>query len=75
MFKKTGTVAVVALALLISGCAAESSSQTNPVAVGTNESPYSFDYVELPDGRTVTCLWYNKGWRSGSMSCDWANAQ
>lgn len=46
--------------------------QNTPIGVRVN--PH---YVDLPDGRTVLCLYENgaNDSRSGGPSCDWANAK
>lgn len=76
MYKKIAIVLIsTAIAVSVSGCAGTLSSQTNPVSVGTEDSFYDLEYVGLPDGRVLTCLWYAKGSKTGSMSCDWENAK
>lgn len=61
MRKTLGAIAVVC-ALTLSAC-----------GQGTANGGYTFDSdtVELPDGRTVTCVFYS----SGGASCDWENAK
>lgn len=66
-----GVVFAVIIIMALTGCATPSGSQTAPIPAGTEESPYTLDYVELPDGQTLTCLWYNRTYQSGSMSCNW----
>jgi len=41
-----------------------------------NERPGNVEphYVDLPDGRTVMCVWEKSGY-SGGLSCDWAGAR
>jgi len=67
------SAAVVAIAgmMVLSGCSTQESTSDEPVQVGTS-SGYEVEYVEV-DGETIKCLWYNKGARSGTMSCDWEN--
>lgn len=67
-----GIIFSVIIIMALTGCT-PSGSQTDPLPVGVKDSPYTLDYVELPDGRTVTCLWYYKGSSGGAMSCDWEN--
>jgi len=70
--------AVGIAAVMIFGATACSSAPTSPSApatVGSDSSAaYTEEYVEQSDGSIVRCLWWNKGYTSSNMSCDFDNA-
>lgn len=67
-FKKFILVALVGMfaALSLTGCGGDGQGDSidNPAING-----YSVEYVSTSDG-DFKCLWYSKGDRWGSMSCD-----
>jgi hypothetical protein len=56
--------AAAALAFLLTGCGGQDSDG--------NERPGSVQphTVDLPDGRSVLCVWEKQGY-GGGVSCDW----
>lgn len=73
MFKKARTIAVLLAtgAFVLTGCAVQEGAETSD---HYPRSHYAFEQ-ELPDGRTVMCVWAQEDARSGGLSCDWANAK
>lgn len=67
-FKKFSFVALVGMfaALSLTGCSGDGKGESidNPAT-----SNYSIEYVSTSDG-DFKCLWYSKGDRWGSMSCE-----
>lgn len=61
-------MAALALAALLSGCASQDESGN---AAPAKVWPH---YVDLPDGRTVLCVWEKSGY-GGGPSCDWGTAR
>ena len=81
MMKKLLTSAVLVGAAVVSlaGCSSVSYAE-NPDAPATlspkdEVGGYNEEYVKLKDGSVIHCLVYDKGYQSGSMSCDWGNVQ
>ncbi|AVP71246.1 hypothetical protein [Prescottella equi] len=70
--------AAAALTLTSCGASEESFKSGNERAAGNkfNGKPSAIypHNVNLPDGRTVLCVW-EKGAYSGGLSCDWSNAK
>lgn len=56
--------ALIALLALVAGCSAENGGPNS-------QRPH---YVDLPDGRTVLCV-FEKQFDAGGLSCDWATAK
>ena len=60
--------AAVLVALMLTGCGSTDSRGNERPG---NVAPH---YVDLPDGRTVLCVWEGSGY-GGGLSCDWAGAR
>lgn len=59
---------LAAAALLLTACAGtDAHGNKTPADVAPH-------YVDLPDERTVLCIWEGFG-NSGGLSCDWAHAR
>lgn len=73
MKKIYSILAVAVLSLGLVSCGAGSSggsTQTDNVGGTFREAD-----IQLEDGRTVNCLFWNSSTKSNGMSCDWANAR
>lgn len=66
-----GAIFAVIIIMALTGCSSSAGSQTAPIPVGAEGSPYTLDYVELPDGQVLTCLWADRGNSAATMSCNW----
>lgn len=75
------TFAVIAISLVavftLAGCSGPENDEPKPPAQPTLEN-YAPDTIafeqELPDGRTVLCVWAD-GFKKGGLSCDWDGAK
>ncbi len=75
-----GLTVSVALIAGLTGCASAYETPEKDES-GTAQAPVNSNYTpdttvfeqELPDGRTVLCIWAT-GTRKGGLSCDWESA-
>lgn len=74
MKKMLPILALVGFSLVsLTGCVSpEPSTPGDAPKANTENSEYTVEYVQVEEN-TIRCLWYNKDFRSGSMSCDWDN--
>lgn len=71
---RKGITSTLAAAALLAGCSSTPTGSTVENApLGISVNPH---YVELPDGRTVLCVFERSTDtdQSGGPSCDWDNA-
>jgi hypothetical protein len=64
-------VAAVAAVLLVGGSLAACGASNSDPEIG--EVSTIVNYVNLPDGRKVLCV-YQYGYQKGGPSCDWVSA-
>lgn len=66
--------ALALAALTLTACGpAQPDTSTETATTNEGQRGTVFDR-NLPDGRTVTCIW-ERGYNSGGLSCDWENAE
>ena len=67
---------IVGVVILVSAFTLTACSNSAEDATGRSDgASYSSEWVPMNDGTEVRCLWYKKGQREGSMSCDFDNAR
>ena len=67
--KKLAAVVSLALALVLTGCAARASDAYY------DQKTLREQDVKLDDGRSIHCLFWIESSHLGGMSCDWAGAE
>lgn len=73
MRRRKLAVTLIVAALALTGCGYGGNPESDDNAGGESRNLYERS-ITLTDGRDVTCVVYQSGYKGG-LSCDWENAK